>query len=52
MSWMPMFRTIAVGTDGKESADRAIGVALVIAERYQARLLILSVDTATSPKQL
>jgi nucleotide-binding universal stress UspA family protein len=34
-SWMPMFRAIAVGTDGKETADKAVGVALVTAERYQ-----------------
>ena len=38
-----MFQTIAVGTDGSETADKAVETALDIAEHYQARLLILSV---------
>jgi nucleotide-binding universal stress UspA family protein len=38
-----MFKTIAVGTDGSETADKAVEVALDIAERYRARLLIFSV---------
>lgn len=37
---------------GTETADKVVGVALDIAERYQARLLILSVYTQTSLKQL
>jgi nucleotide-binding universal stress UspA family protein len=47
-----MFKTIAVGTDGTETADKAVGVALDIAERYRARLLILSVYKPVSLKQL
>jgi len=47
-----MFKTIAVGTDGTETADKAVAVALDIAERYAARLVILSVYTPVSVKQL
>jgi nucleotide-binding universal stress UspA family protein len=47
-----MFKTIAVGTDGTETADKAVGVALDIAERYGARLLILSAYTPESDKDL
>ena len=47
-----MFNTVAVGTDGTETADKAVGVALDIAKRYQARLLIFSVYTPASLKQL
>jgi len=47
-----MFKTIAVGTDGTETADKAMGIALDIAERYEARLVILSVYTPVSVKQL
>jgi nucleotide-binding universal stress UspA family protein len=47
-----MFKTIAVGTDGTETADKALGVALDIADRYGARLLILSVYTPVSRKEL
>lgn len=47
-----MFKTIAVATDGTETADKAVDVAIDIAERYGARLLILSVYTPPSDKQL
>ena len=29
-----MFKTIAVGTDGTETADTAVGIALDLADRY------------------
>jgi nucleotide-binding universal stress UspA family protein len=38
-----MFKTIAVGTDGSETADKAVEMALDIAAHYRARLLIFSV---------
>lgn len=38
-----MFKTIAVGTDGSDTADKAVEVALDIADRFKARLLVLSV---------
>ncbi|HWD64761.1 MAG TPA: universal stress protein [Solirubrobacteraceae bacterium] len=47
-----MFKTIAVGTDGSETADKAVDVAFDLAERYQARLLIFSVYTPVSDKEL
>lgn len=47
-----MFKTIAVGTDGTETADKAFEVALDLAERYDARLLIFSVYEPISDKQL
>jgi len=47
-----MFKTIAVGTDGTETADKAVDIAFDIAERYAARLVILSVYTPVSVKQL
>lgn len=47
-----MFKTIAVGTDGTETADNALDVALDIAERYGARLLIFSVYAPISDKEL
>jgi nucleotide-binding universal stress UspA family protein len=47
-----MFKTIAVGTDGTETADKALGVAIDIAEHYRARLLIFSVYKPVSLKQL
>src|SRR5215472_14476060 len=51
-SWPSMFKTIAVATDGSETADKAVDVALDIAERYSARLLILSAYTPPSVKQM
>jgi len=47
-----MFKTIAVGTDGTKTADNAVDVALDIAERYGARLLIFSVYAPMSDKEL
>lgn len=47
-----MFNTIAVGTDGTDTAANAVDVALDIAERYGARLLILSVYAPISDKEL
>lgn len=47
-----MFKTIAVGTDGSETADKAVEVAFDLAERYGARLLIFSVYTPVSDKEL
>jgi len=38
-----MFNTIAVGTDGSDTADKAVEMALDIADHYQARLLVFSV---------
>jgi nucleotide-binding universal stress UspA family protein len=47
-----MFKTIAVATDGTETADKAVDVALDIAERFGARLLILSAYMPPSLKQV
>ena len=47
-----MFATIGVGTDGTDTADKAVGIALDIAERYGARLLIFSVYQPVSAKEL
>jgi nucleotide-binding universal stress UspA family protein len=47
-----MFQTIAVGTDGTETADKAVDVAIDIAERYGAKLVIFSVYEPVSDKQL
>lgn len=47
-----MFNTIAVGTDGTETAEKAFDVALDMAKRYGSRLLILSAYTPVSDKQL
>lgn len=47
-----MFKTIAVGTDGTETADKAVDVALDLAARYEAKLLIFSVYTPVSDKEL
>jgi nucleotide-binding universal stress UspA family protein len=37
-----MFSKIAIATDGSETAGRALEVALDLADRYEAKLLILS----------
>jgi nucleotide-binding universal stress UspA family protein len=47
-----MFKTIAVGTDGSDTADKAVEVAIDIAERFEARLLVLSVYQPVTPKRL
>jgi nucleotide-binding universal stress UspA family protein len=47
-----VFETIAVATDGTKTADKAVDMALDIAERFGARLLIFSVYTPASVKEL
>lgn len=47
-----MFETIAVGTDGTETADRAVGVAMDLASRYEAKLLIFSAYTPVGEREL
>lgn len=47
-----MFNTIAVGTDGTETAGKAVDLALDLASRYEARLLIFSAYTPVSDKEL
>jgi nucleotide-binding universal stress UspA family protein len=37
-----VFSKIAIATDGSETADKALEVALDLADRYEAKLLILS----------
>ena len=37
-----MIKTVAVGTDGSDTAGRAVGAALELAERFGARLVVLS----------
>lgn len=37
-----MFSKIAIATDGSETAEKALEVALDLADRYEAKLLILS----------
>jgi nucleotide-binding universal stress UspA family protein len=37
-----MLRTIAVGTDGSETASRAVDVAIDMAERYSSKLVVVS----------
>ena len=47
-----MFETVAVGTDGTDTADKAVDIAFDLAERCGARLLILSAYKPVSLKQL
>jgi nucleotide-binding universal stress UspA family protein len=47
-----MFETIAVGTDGSGTASKAVEVALDLAERYGARLLIISAYRPVSELRL
>jgi nucleotide-binding universal stress UspA family protein len=37
-----MFKTVAVGTDGSDTAGKAVTAALELAERYGASLVVLS----------
>jgi nucleotide-binding universal stress UspA family protein len=46
-----MFNTIAIGTDGSETAGKALEVALDLAARYEARLLILSAYESKPERQ-
>jgi nucleotide-binding universal stress UspA family protein len=41
-----MIATIAVGTDGSETAGKAVELAFALAERYEARLVLLSAYSA------
>ena len=41
-----MISSIAVGTDGSETANRAVALAFELAERYGARLVLLSAYTS------
>jgi nucleotide-binding universal stress UspA family protein len=51
-----MFETVVIATDGSESAERAVRMALDIADRFEAAVHALSVvdagDVAASPDQL
>jgi nucleotide-binding universal stress UspA family protein len=37
-----MIKTVAVGTDGSDTADKAVAQAIDLAERFGARLVVLS----------
>jgi nucleotide-binding universal stress UspA family protein len=43
-----MIKTVAVGTDGSETAGEAVAAALELAERYGASLVVLSAFNAGS----
>ena len=47
-----MVETIAVGTDGSDTASRAVEFAMDMAERYGAKLLVASAYTPVSESQL
>ena len=47
-----MIKTIAVGTDGSDTAQKAVDFAMDMAERYQARLVIASAYTPVSEGRL
>jgi nucleotide-binding universal stress UspA family protein len=47
-----VFKTIAVGTDGTETAEKALDVAIDIAAQYGARLLIFSVYVPVTDEHL
>jgi nucleotide-binding universal stress UspA family protein len=47
-----MIETIAVGTDGSDTAQRAVDFALDMAERYGARVVIASAYTPVSEGRL
>lgn len=49
---LSVFKRIAVATDGSETASKAVDVALDLASRYEAKLLILSAYTPVSDKEL
>ena len=44
-----MFSTVAVGTDGSETASTAVGIAADLARRYEARLILLSAFDDSQP---
>jgi len=37
-----MIRTVAVGTDGSQTASEAVGMAVEVARRFEAKLVLLS----------
>ena len=37
-----MFRTIAVATDGSDTAQKAVSAAFTLAKRYEAQVVILT----------
>jgi nucleotide-binding universal stress UspA family protein len=47
-----MFKKIAVATDGSPTADKAVDVAIDLAQRYQGSLLILSAYEPVSSARL
>ncbi|MFL5782590.1 MAG: universal stress protein [Thermoleophilaceae bacterium] len=47
-----MVETIAVGTDGSDTASKAVGFAMDMAERYGARLVIASAYTPVAEDKL
>ena len=47
-----MLNTIAVGTDGSSTAGRAVEVAIDLASRYGARLVVISSYQAVSESRL
>jgi nucleotide-binding universal stress UspA family protein len=47
-----MVGTIAVGTDGSETADKAVEFAMDMAERYEAKLLVISSYTPVPEDRL
>jgi nucleotide-binding universal stress UspA family protein len=47
-----MVKTIAVGTDGSDTAQKAVDFALDMAERYGARLVLMSAYVPVSESRL
>jgi nucleotide-binding universal stress UspA family protein len=47
-----MIETVAVGTDGSDTAQKAVDFALDMAERYDARIVIASAYTPVSEGKL
>ena len=52
VAFPPMLSTIAVGTDGSDSAKEAVAEAIELAKRYDAELVLISAfqDSGTAPK--
>ena len=47
-----MLSTIAVGTDGTDTADQAVNFAIDLAKRYDARLVVISAYRPVSESRL
>ncbi|HEY2593875.1 MAG TPA: universal stress protein [Chloroflexota bacterium] len=47
-----MFNTVAVASDGSDTADKAVEMALDIAAHYEARLLVFSVYQPVDAKRV